>query len=124
MPFKSEKQRRWMWANEPEMAEKWEEEEEKNEGNRMRITKRQLRRIIQEAMLCEQSGERIVTFTTGDYSDEGGPGGDSSELVIRDDEEHPDGGTWGEIVDDDLADELYHAGELPGPPETYDIKRR
>ena len=30
MPFKSEKQRRWMWANEPEMAEKW-ADEEKNE---------------------------------------------------------------------------------------------
>tara|TARA_R100000908_G_scaffold53266_1_gene28561 strand:+ start:99 stop:404 length:306 start_codon:yes stop_codon:yes gene_type:complete len=28
MPFKSEKQRKWMWANEPEMAKKWEEEEE------------------------------------------------------------------------------------------------
>ena len=24
MPFKSEKQRKWMWANEPEMAKKWE----------------------------------------------------------------------------------------------------
>jgi hypothetical protein len=23
MPFKSEKQRRWMWANEPEMAKEW-----------------------------------------------------------------------------------------------------
>jgi hypothetical protein len=49
MPFKSEKQRKWMWANEPEMAEKWEkEEDEKNEGNVMKITKRQLRRIIKE----------------------------------------------------------------------------
>ena len=32
MPFKSEKQRKWMHANEPEMAKKW-EKEEKNEGN-------------------------------------------------------------------------------------------
>ena len=31
MPFKSEKQRKWMWANEPEMAKKWEDEEEQNE---------------------------------------------------------------------------------------------
>ncbi len=23
MPFKSEKQRRWMWKNVPELAEKW-----------------------------------------------------------------------------------------------------
>ena len=27
MPFKSEKQRKWMWANDPEMAQKWEDEE-------------------------------------------------------------------------------------------------
>lgn len=27
MPFKSEKQRRWMWANEPEMAKRWSKEE-------------------------------------------------------------------------------------------------
>jgi hypothetical protein len=30
MPFKSEKQRRWMHANEPEMAKKW-EKKKKNE---------------------------------------------------------------------------------------------
>ena len=24
MPFKSEKQRKWMWTNDPEMAAKWE----------------------------------------------------------------------------------------------------
>lgn len=23
MPFKSEKQRRWMWANKPKMAKRW-----------------------------------------------------------------------------------------------------
>ena len=27
MPFKSDKQRKWMHANEPEMANKWEKEE-------------------------------------------------------------------------------------------------
>jgi hypothetical protein len=27
MPFVSEDQRHWMWANEPELARKWEEEE-------------------------------------------------------------------------------------------------
>ena len=31
MPFKSEKQRKWMWANDPEMAQKWEDEEKKDE---------------------------------------------------------------------------------------------
>ena len=29
MPFKSEKQRRWMHANEPKMAKKWEKKEKK-----------------------------------------------------------------------------------------------
>lgn len=26
MPFKSKKQRAWMWANEPEIAERWTKE--------------------------------------------------------------------------------------------------
>ena len=50
MPFKSEKQRKWMWANDPEMAEKWSNEEDEIEETVMRITKRQLRRIIREAV--------------------------------------------------------------------------
>lgn len=29
MPFKSEKQRRWMHANKPAMAKRWEEEQKK-----------------------------------------------------------------------------------------------
>jgi len=68
MPFKSEKQRRWMWANEPEMAEKWEDEEEKNEGRRLKITKRQLRRIIRES-------------TYGSYAKQG-PGSYSDVIVM------------------------------------------
>jgi hypothetical protein len=28
MPFKSEKQRKWMWANDPEMAKDWENKKE------------------------------------------------------------------------------------------------
>ena len=31
MPFKSEKQRKWMHSNEPEMAKKW-EKKKKNEN--------------------------------------------------------------------------------------------
>jgi hypothetical protein len=31
MPFKSEKQRKWMWANDPEMAQEWEDEEKLEE---------------------------------------------------------------------------------------------
>lgn len=29
MPFKSDKQRRYMWANKPEIAKRWSEEEKK-----------------------------------------------------------------------------------------------
>jgi hypothetical protein len=29
MPFKSKKQERWMWANDPEMAREWEEHEKR-----------------------------------------------------------------------------------------------
>jgi hypothetical protein len=32
MPFKSEKQRRWMHANKPKMAKEWEEEEKKRKA--------------------------------------------------------------------------------------------
>lgn len=36
MPFKSEKQRRWMYANEPEMAKRWSEEEDEEEREKRR----------------------------------------------------------------------------------------
>ena len=42
-PFKSEKQRRWMHANEPEMAERWEKESKgkpKRKAKRKKPTKR------------------------------------------------------------------------------------
>jgi hypothetical protein len=60
MPFKSEKQRRWMWANEPEMAEKWAEEEDKNEGRTMKITRRHLRKIISKTLIKENGGVFIA----------------------------------------------------------------
>ena len=53
MPFKSEKQRKWMWANDPEMAEKW-EKEEKNESKKMRVTENELRGIVRRTLLAEQ----------------------------------------------------------------------
>ena len=38
MPFKSEKQRKWMWANDPEMAQEWQDEEDKkHEGMQVKI---------------------------------------------------------------------------------------
>ena len=59
MPFKSKKQRRWMWANEPEMAKKWSDEEKqakRKEGKTLKITKSRLQEIIQEELssLSEQ----------------------------------------------------------------------
>lgn len=57
MPFKSEKQRRWMWANDPEMAKKWEEEEDNEkikETSTIQLTQQQLRNIIRETLLNEK----------------------------------------------------------------------
>jgi len=41
MPFKSEKQRKWMWANIPEVARKWEKEYGKKPKN-LRPPKRRM----------------------------------------------------------------------------------
>jgi hypothetical protein len=57
VPFKSEKQRRWMWANDPEMAKKWEEEEDNEkikETSTIQLTQQQLRNIIRETLLNEK----------------------------------------------------------------------
>ena len=40
MPFKSEKQRRWMYANKPEMAARWSAEEEHLEKKKKKKKKR------------------------------------------------------------------------------------
>jgi len=59
-----------MWANEPEMAEKWEkEEDEKNEGNIMRISKRQLRRIIKEELQAKEVNHNSLEVDGIDHSD-------------------------------------------------------
>jgi hypothetical protein len=43
LPFASEKQRRYLHANEPEMAKRWEEEEKRSKGERNPLRKRALR---------------------------------------------------------------------------------
>jgi len=63
MPFKSEKQRRWMHANKPEMAKKWEEEkknlDEKEEGNPWEeleglvVTEKMIRKFVQHILVGE-----------------------------------------------------------------------
>ena len=50
MPFKSEKQRKWMWANDPKMAKKWEKEEKKMKETKVRqLIKKMVREIVTEA---------------------------------------------------------------------------
>lgn len=44
MPFKSEKQRKWMWANDPEMAARWEQEEKARRRSRAQSKKSKKRR--------------------------------------------------------------------------------
>lgn len=43
MPFKSDQQRKFMWAKHPEIAKKWSEEEQTSNGAEER--RRQLRRM-------------------------------------------------------------------------------
>ena len=45
MPFKSEKQRKWMHANQPEMAKKWEKEEESVEATKKRDYKAEYKKF-------------------------------------------------------------------------------
>jgi hypothetical protein len=40
MPFKSEKQRRWMWKNEPEIARQWTEKYGKKKPSLLRKRKK------------------------------------------------------------------------------------
>jgi len=47
MPFKSEKQRKWMWANDPEMAKKWEKEEKMKQETKVRQL---IRKMVREVM--------------------------------------------------------------------------
>ena len=51
MPFKSEKQRKWMWANDPEMAKKWEKKEKKmkREQRVKELIKKMVREELDEA---------------------------------------------------------------------------
>ena len=50
MPFKSEKQRRWMHANEPKMAKKWEKEKKMKKETKVReLIRKMVREIMTEA---------------------------------------------------------------------------
>ena len=45
MPFKSDKQRKWMYANEPEMAERWSDKEKKKKKKKKYSRKEKLRAV-------------------------------------------------------------------------------
>jgi hypothetical protein len=53
MPFKSEKQRKWMWANDPEMAKKWEKEEKMKRETKVR---KLIRKMVGEIMKEDFAG--------------------------------------------------------------------
>ena len=54
MPFKSEKQRRWMHANHPEMAKKWEKKEKMKKETKVKsLIKKMVREIMSEEKLTE-----------------------------------------------------------------------
>ena len=63
MPFKSEKQRRWMHANEPEMAAKWEKEEKSEEDitDETQLTEKIIRQIVR-LVLVEETTKQNSDF--------------------------------------------------------------
>ena len=66
MPFKSEKQRKWMWANDPEMAQDWENEEKgkrkkkrkKKKSSRPKMRKKDLVEYIKTSIIKEQRDDQ------------------------------------------------------------------
>ena len=89
-----------MWANDPEMAEKW-ENEEKSESRKMRVTESNLRSIIRRTLLAEQDVTAAIkmlmdtlddnqkaelTSAMGDPSKPSGTSGTSAPEESSDDE--------------------------------------
>ncbi len=58
MPFKSDKQRKWMHANEPDMAKKWEKEESINEAS-YKVNHAEFDHIVQLLMVPELWGDNL-----------------------------------------------------------------
>ena len=64
MPFKSEKQRKWMWANDPDMAQRWEDEEKKGKKKKRKkrkspkMKKGDLVEYIKNSYIIEANGTR------------------------------------------------------------------
>ncbi len=57
MPFKSEKQRKWMWANDPEMAQRWADEEKS-----LKKKKRKKRKVKKENINPKMKKRDLVEY--------------------------------------------------------------
>lgn len=55
MPFKSEKQRRWMYANEPEMAARWSAEEKPKKKKKKKHSKEEKAAAVKK--ISEEKGQ-------------------------------------------------------------------
>ena len=66
MPFKSEKQRKWMWANDPEMAQEWEDEEkleeEEKEATNPKMKKKDLVEYIKSKKIVNEQDRDQYNF--------------------------------------------------------------
>ena len=65
MPFKSEKQRKWMHANKPKMAKKWEKEKE-NESQIRSLIKSLVREVLDETFSVGSSVDKKTTKKTSE----------------------------------------------------------
>ena len=61
MPFKSEKQRKWMWANDPKMAKDW-EKKKKTEVSFSKVSTEKLLRHYKQMADERLSGSAALTF--------------------------------------------------------------
>ena len=57
MPFKSEKQRKWMWANDPDMAKKWEKKEKKMKKEQR--VKELIKKMVREELAKLKEGKGV-----------------------------------------------------------------
>jgi len=65
MPFKSEKQRKWMHANNPKMAKKWEKEKE-NESQIRSLIKSMVQEVLDETFSIGSSADKKGTKKTAE----------------------------------------------------------
>ncbi len=57
MPFKSDAQRKWMYANKPKLAKKWQKHTPKNKKLPKKVSESLLNKIDQALLECDLSPE-------------------------------------------------------------------